>query len=70
MADIYPGADEVALVLLARTLVAHSGRKTRVLVRYPSVLAEQAELLYEDRPLGELVRAHLRAAGCLMVQGC
>jgi hypothetical protein len=67
-ADIYPGAEEVALTLLARALINHSGRKTRVLVHYPSVLAERAELLYEDRPLGELVRAHLRAAGCWMVQ--
>jgi len=67
-ADIYPGADEVASLLLARALVNHSGRKTRVLVRYPSVLAEQAETIYEDRPLDELVRAHLRAAGCLMVR--
>ncbi len=67
-ADIYPGADEVAAVLLARALVNYSGRKTKVLVRYPSVRAQEAELLYEDRPLGELVKAHIRAAGGVMVQ--
>lgn len=67
-ADIFPGADEVAMVLLARALVNYSGRKTKVLVRYPSGLAEQAEMLYEDRPLGELVKAHLRAVGALAVQ--
>jgi len=67
-ADIYPGADEAACTLLARALLNHAGRKTKVLVRYPSALAEQAELLFEDRPLGELVRAHLRAAGCVAVR--
>ncbi|MCX7782900.1 MAG: DUF4127 family protein [Meiothermus sp.] len=67
-ADIYPGADEAACTLLARALLNHAGRKTKVLVRYPSVLAEQAVMLYEDRTLGELVKAHLRAAGCVAVQ--
>jgi Protein of unknown function (DUF4127) len=66
-ADVYPGADEVAAVLLARALVNHPGEKPTVFVRYPSVLAEQAVMLYEDRPLGELVKAHLRAAGCVPV---
>jgi len=66
-ADIYPGADEVACTLLARALVNYSGRRTKVLVRYPSVRAQEAELLYEDRPLGELVKAQVRAAGGLLV---
>jgi Protein of unknown function (DUF4127) len=64
-ADVYPGADEVAAVLLARAMVNHSGRKPKVFVRYPSTQAEQAVMLYEDRLLGELVKAHLRAAGCV-----
>lgn len=64
-ADIYPGADEVAATLLARALVNSIGRKPRVFVRYPSSGAEQALMLYEDRPLGELVKAHLRAAGAV-----
>jgi len=68
-ADIYPGADEVAAVLLARALVNNSGRRPRVFVRYPSTLAEQAVMLYEDRPLGELVKAQLRAAGCVPASG-
>lgn len=63
-ADVYPGADEVAAVLLARALVNGSAKPPRVFVRYPSTLAEQAVMLYEDRPLGELVKAHLRVAGC------
>ncbi len=63
--DVYPGADEVAAVLLGRVLIA--GRSPRVFVRYPSPASEAAVMLYEDRPLGELVRAHLRAAGCVQV---
>ena len=66
-ADVYPGADEVAAVLLARALVNHPGEKPTVFVRYPSSLADLAVMLYEDRPLGELVKAHLRAAGCVPV---
>ncbi|PZA06282.1 MULTISPECIES: DUF4127 family protein [unclassified Meiothermus] len=64
-ADVYPGADEVAAVLLARALVNASGRKPRIWVRYPSALAPHSVMLYEDRVLGELVKAHLRAAGCV-----
>lgn len=63
--DVYPGADEVAAALLGRALLA--GVSPRVFVRYPSTQAESAVMLYEDRPLGELVRAHLRAAGCVQV---
>ncbi len=60
--DIYPGADEVGVTLLARVL---QDTPTKVYVRYSSVLGAAAELLYEDRPAGELVTAHLRAAGCV-----
>ena len=63
--DVYPGADEVAAVLLGRVLLAN--KSPRVFVRYPSSASEAAVMLYEDRPLGELVRAHLRAAGCVQV---
>ena len=61
--DIYPGADEVAAALLARAIVDAGGRKPSVFVRYPSVQAETSLMLYEDRVLGELVKAHIRAAG-------
>ncbi len=62
-ANVYPGADEVAAVLLAKALVDSSGRKPSVFVRYPSSLAPNSQMLYEDRNLGELVKAHIRAAG-------
>lgn len=59
--DIYPGADEVPCTLIARAL---RPEPVRAWVRYSGVLGAGAELIYEDRPAGELVRAHLRAAGC------
>ena len=62
--DIYPGADEVPATLLARVL---QKMPTKVYVRYSSTLGAGVELLYEDRPAGELVAAHLRAAGCVQV---
>ncbi len=62
--DIYPGADEVPVTLLARAL---QDTPTKVFVRYSSTLGAAAELLYEDRPAGELVKAHVRAAGCVAV---
>ncbi|GGO18092.1 DUF4127 family protein [Deinococcus humi] len=61
--DIYPGADEVPCALLARALAPQAAR---VWVRYSGLGGAGAELIYEDRPAGELVRAHLRAAGCVL----
>jgi len=63
--DIYPGADEVPVTLLARAL---QGAPRKVYVRYSSTLGAAAGLLYEDRPVGELVKAQLRAAGCVQVE--
>lgn len=62
--DIYPGADEVPATLLARALQAEPAK---VYVRYAATLGAAAELIFEDRPVGELVKAHLRAAGCWQV---
>ena len=57
--DIYPGADEVPATLLARVL---NPEPLRVTVRYPGVRSPLTQMRYEDRCLGELVKAHLRAA--------
>ena len=66
--DIYPGADEVSVTLLARLLQVKSQREsTQVYVRYTGMRGAAAELIYEDRPVGELVKAQLRAAGCQQV---
>jgi len=57
--DLYPGADEVPATLLARALAP----RAVVAVRLSARLGEAATTLYEDRPLGALIDAHLRAAG-------
>jgi hypothetical protein len=62
--DIYPGADEVPVTLLARVL---QETPTKVYVRYSSTNGANAGLIFEDRPAGELIKAHLRAAQCLQV---
>ncbi len=63
--DIYPGADEVPATLLARAL---NSQPLKVAVRYPSLQSPFAKMLYEDRALGELVKAHLRAAHAVEVE--
>lgn len=62
--DSYPGADEVPCALLTRAL-RQGLPPARAWVRYSGTLGEAAGMIYEDRPAGELVRAHLRAAGCV-----
>ncbi|THF88816.1 DUF4127 family protein [Deinococcus sp. KSM4-11] len=59
--DIYPGADEVPCALIARALRPET---VRVWVRYSGLDGARSGMAYEDRPAGELVRTHLRAAGC------
>ncbi len=61
--DVYPGADEVPCALIARAL---RPEKVKVWVRYSGLNGANAEMLYEDRSAGELIRAHLRAAGCVL----
>lgn len=58
---LYPGADEVGCTLLARAW----GSQTRasIYVFYSSVMGDRLIPRYEDRPLGESVKAHLLAAG-------
>lgn len=61
---IYPGADELAMTLLARMVNRLSGRCPAV---YPLYASEGAPFVippFEDRPLGETVRCQLAAAGC------
>jgi hypothetical protein len=62
--DIYPGADEVPVALLARVL---QERPSKVYVRYSGTNGANAGMMFEDRPAGELVKAHLRAAKCMQV---
>ena len=62
---VYPGADEIELTLLSRVYNEWRNKTPKVFVRYASVKAPCVIPLYEDRALGETVKYHLMAAGCM-----
>lgn len=62
---IYPGADEVGLVLLARHVLKAAGLRPRVALRFSSAVGPQVVPRYEDRPLLEGIKGHLTALGGL-----
>lgn len=55
----YPGADEIGCLLLAAFLCRQAGFKPRVFPRYSSIHSPQVVTAYEDRPIHELLKAHL-----------
>ncbi len=55
----YPGADETASLLLTRLACKTAGFAPRVWPRYASLGSAQTVTSYEDRPIHELVKAHL-----------
>lgn len=61
---MYPGADEIGLILTSRMALHFANRRPRVYVKYAATGAPFVIPLYEDRPLGETVKYHLTAAGC------
>lgn len=65
--DLYPGADEVPCALLVRALRLRQP-PAKAWVRYSGCRGEQAGLIYEDRSAGELIKAQLRAAGCVLAE--
>lgn len=65
---VYPGADEVGLVLLARA-ACHLARYTpRFYPRYASTGGDEIIALFEDRPLGQTVRGEIYCAGGVVVE--
>lgn len=62
---MYPGADEVGCTLLARS-IAYKYRPLKIFPFYSAINAANIIALYEDRPLGECLKAHIVAAGCLV----
>lgn len=64
---VYPGADEVGCTLLARAYNTLTQRQPKVYLLYSAVGAEQIVPLYEDRPLGESLKAHILATGAQRV---
>lgn len=61
---MYPGADEAGLTLISRMLLKDRASRPKVYVRYAAQSAPQVIPAYEDRSLGETIKAHLLAAGC------
>jgi hypothetical protein len=55
----YPGADETGDLLLARFACRQAGFAPRLWPRYSSLAAAQMVTAYEDRPIHELLKAHL-----------
>jgi hypothetical protein len=60
---IYPGADEVASVLVARALNQLSGRTPQFAVSWHPLDGKRVQAMYEDRPLWQTLRGQIRAAG-------
>jgi hypothetical protein len=59
----YPGADEIGCLLLARYVCQEAGFKPRIWPHYSSVSASSVVTAYEDRPIHELLKAHLAPLG-------
>ena len=58
-ATTYPGTDEIGCLLLARYICQREGFAPRVWPRYNNVIAPTIVTAYEDRPIHELLKAHL-----------
>ena len=59
----YPGADEIGCLLLARYACRQAGFTPRIWPRYSGVTAPSVVTAYEDRPIHELLKAHLAPLG-------
>ncbi len=62
-AIVYPGADEVGSLLIAAFACRSAGLKPRVFTRYSASDGPSMMTAYEDRPLEQLVQAHLGPLG-------
>ena len=65
--SIYPGTDETAMLLLARYAAQRAAFRPRVCLRYSGSGADQVITAYEDRPMTEMVKAHLGPLGGIIV---
>ncbi len=65
---IQPGADEVAMLLLARSLNKHFNNSPRIKVVYSSEQLSNTVMPFEDRPLRQTVSYHLKATGSQQVE--
>lgn len=63
----YPGADEIGCLLLASAVCRKAHFKPRLNLRYSSIHSASVITAYEDRPIHELVKAHLVPLGGTIV---
>lgn len=59
----YPGADEIGCLLIASAACSQWEYKPRVYPRYSSIQSNAVTTAYEDRPIHELIKAHLTPLG-------
>ena len=59
----YPGADDIGMILLARVICQTLNWRPQVWDRYSTCRAPQVITAYEDRPMPELIKAHLAPLG-------
>jgi hypothetical protein len=59
----YPGADEIGCLLLARYVCQRAGFAPKIWPRYSGVSSPSVVTEYEDRPIHELLKAHLAPLG-------
>jgi len=64
---IYPGADEVSLSLLTRAWHDYKGIELKIYPFYASVLGPTIVPLYEDRPMYESLKSHVRVCKTKLV---
>ncbi|WP_099223875.1 DUF4127 family protein [Listeria costaricensis] len=63
---VYPGADEVGWTLLARAYNELNQVRPKIFPLFASTLGPSVVPLYEDRIIGESMKAHIMAAGCVL----
>lgn len=64
----YPGADEIGCLLLARAICQQAGFAPRLWPHYSSIQGPLAVTAYEDRPIHELLKAHLAPLGGVVAE--
>ncbi len=66
--DIYPGADEVGMTLLAAVINEMKGKHPKVYPVYPQEMCKNVVPLYEDREVYKSITAQIENAGCALAE--
>ncbi|MEM7110899.1 MAG: DUF4127 family protein [Chloroflexota bacterium] len=64
--SVYPGTDEIDMLLLARYVAQDADYRPTFWTRYSSVRHGQVITAFEDRPLEEVIKAHLEPLGAFL----